>query len=123
MNSTRKTIAELVIKANNSIAQVALQFAVSPSTVRRYMDEYTEEQCKPEPTVQLEIEVDGDANIPFELYGCKYEIKRDTSRKALSPQWYVQRMTDLRTTKRYYSWPDGAFSAVLWERCSWEDQS
>ena len=118
MNETRERIAELVIKANNSIGLVAKQFAVSPSTVRRCMDEYSDEQR--EPTEQIEIKIDGDADIPFELYGCKYEIKRDTSRQRLSPQWYVQRMSDLRTTKRYYSWPDGAFSAVLWERCSWE---
>lgn len=72
-------------------------------------------------TQQVEMEIDGNADIPFELYGVKYEIKRDTSRRISQPQWYVQRMSDLRCTKRYYSWPDGAFSAVLWERCSWVD--
>lgn len=72
-------------------------------------------------TEQLQMNIDPDADIPFELYGVKYEIKRDTSRRYLQPQWYVQRMTDLRCTKRYYSWPDGAFSAVLWERAQWVD--
>lgn len=70
---------------------------------------------------QVEMNIDPDAPIPFELYGVKYEIKRDTSRRYLQPQWYVQRMNDLRVTKRFYSWPDGAFAAVLWERCSWVD--
>ena len=71
---------------------------------------------------ELGLYTDADTEtIRFELNGCKYQIKRDVSRQPLMPQWYVQRMSDLQTTKRYYSWPDGAFSAVFWGRCGWED--
>ena len=62
----------------------------------------------------------GSDEIHFNLYGRDYIILKDTSRKRNQPSWYAQRMNDLRTTVRYYTWPDGAFSAVLWERCSWE---
>ena len=62
-----------------------------------------------------------DYQVSFTLHGCEYVISNDATRAHLKPSWYVQRMTDLRTTKRYYSWPDGAFSAVVWGRAEWED--
>jgi hypothetical protein len=48
MNITyeQKCIAEIVIKQNRKIADVAKQFGISKSTVRRYMDKYTEESLR-----------------------------------------------------------------------------
>lgn len=68
---------------------------------------------------QLQMRVDQYAPIPFTLFGCDYEIVHDASRSRLKPKWYVVRLSDFYTTDRYYTWPDGAFSAVFWGRCKW----
>lgn len=71
---------------------------------------------------QLEMKTDNEFDsIDFSLHGNLYVINCDTSRAPHRPRWYVQRMSDLRTTERYYSWPDGAFAAVFWSRCQWTD--
>lgn len=58
--------------------------------------------------------------ITFKLHGCDYRIIQDTVRLWMrKPSWYVQRMSDLAMTERHYTWPDGAFSAVFWQRCNW----
>ena len=65
-------------------------------------------------------ECDRNDDIAFILNGCSYNIIKDTSRGD-RPSWYVQRMRDMRSTERHYNHPDGAFSAVYWERCNWVD--
>lgn len=42
MDARREKIAKLVIRTGKKIKDVARQYGISPSTVRRYMDEYTE---------------------------------------------------------------------------------
>lgn len=59
--------------------------------------------------------------ISFQLHGCDYRILHDDSRGRHQPKWYVQRMTDMRITERFYQWPDGAFSSVFWGRAKWID--
>lgn len=65
----------------------------------------------------------------IEFAGCRYEIKRDTGREEEvrratgiphAPCWYVQRMTDLAESKRYYSRPAGAFLALSEGAIKWE---
>ena len=59
-------------------------------------------------------------SINFEMMGCSYRIIQDRDRrKRRQPSWYVLRMSDHALTERYYTWPDGAFSAVYWQRCNW----
>lgn len=45
LNPTQTAAAEYVIKHGALIAQAARKYAVSPSTIRRWMDAYTETQC------------------------------------------------------------------------------
>jgi hypothetical protein len=52
--------------------------------------------------------------------GAEYEIKKDCREDRLAPSWYVQRMNDLRYSKRYYSQPSGAFAAIVGQRVVWE---
>lgn len=59
--------------------------------------------------------------ITFSMGGITYEIVKDTSRPRLAPSWWVRRLWDGRASKRYYSHPDGAFSAVYWNRVQWEE--
>jgi len=62
---------------------------------------------------------EGLSPLKFNIGGCDYSIIKDTSRLRNQPSWYVQRHSDWKMTERYYTWPDGAFSAVLWSRCKW----
>lgn len=55
----------------------------------------------------------------IEYCGGKYEIKHDTNRDYLAPKWYVQRMNDLMTSKRFYSQPGGAFLALSTAGIKW----
>lgn len=65
-------------------------------------------------------EVDRNDPVTFNLHGCEYRVIQDTVRASLrKPSWWVQRMSDLRMTERHYNHPDGAFSAVYWDRCNW----
>jgi hypothetical protein len=56
----------------------------------------------------------------IESCGGVYQIKHDTARGYLAPKWYVQRMNDLSTSKRYYSRPSGAFTALSTGAIEWE---
>lgn len=42
----QKIIAEAVLKSNKTITEVANNFGISNSTVRRYMDKYTDEMLR-----------------------------------------------------------------------------
>lgn len=71
----QKSIAQSVIKHNRKIADVANDFGVSKSTVRRYMDLYTEEslRVKREETIEnayivhIEIHVGNDTRHTHKL--------------------------------------------------------
>jgi len=79
------------------------------------MDAQTELQLNPHDLIPVhELEP-----IDFTIANARYRIIYEPTRARLQPKWYVQRMQDLRVTERYYSWPDGAFSAVLWGRAKW----
>lgn len=67
---------------------------------------------------QTELDVSTSSRITFQIYGAEYQVRK-AERNRNEPSYFVVRMRDMHRTKRYYSWPDGAFSAVLWERCSW----
>lgn len=51
--------------------------------------------------------------------GGKYRIRFDNNRPHLKPAWYVLRVNDYAQSERYYSWPEGAFSALSWGRINW----
>ncbi len=69
--------------------------------------------------------------IPIEDYdavivnyaGNTYNVNKDIRTGCNYPHppcWYVQRMSDLRTSKRYYSRPVGAIGALLSGAIVWE---
>lgn len=60
-------------------------------------------------------------SIKVEFNGCSYRIRYDSSRRLTQPKFYVQRMSDFRDSERYYSFPEGAFSALTWGRIKWVD--
>ena len=63
----------------------------------------------------------GDKSWVVRHDGIEYRIIKDPSRDRLQPQWYAQRNSDWRVSRRFYSWPEGAFSAILWGRVEWID--
>lgn len=50
-----------------------------------------------------------------------YWIEKDTSRPRTAPKWLVQRVDDLKVSKRYYSRAAGAFLALSEGAIVWED--
>jgi len=64
-----------------------------------------------DPPQKVEVRVDGG----------EYEIICDTTRPYLSPKWFVHRVNDCANSKRFYSFPAGAFNAlfagvIVWEK-------
>ena len=57
-----------------------------------------------------------------EYTGGRYKIYYDTKRKDLQPKWRILRVNDMAFSKRWYSWPEGAFSALSWGRIEWTKQ-
>lgn len=63
---------------------------------------------------------DNEETWTVEYCGARYEVKHDSSRTGIHPpSWYVQRMTDLRVSKRYYSRPGGAMNALACGSIVW----
>ena len=56
-----------------------------------------------------------------EYCGETYWINRDKRTGIHPPEWYVQRKSDLRTSKRYYSRPGGAMNALASGSIVWVD--
>lgn len=83
-----QAIAEAVIKKNKKIAEVATLWGVSKTTVRRYMDKYTEEslRVKREETidnaylVHLELHVGNDTR---HLHKLIYAESKDAAEKIM----------------------------------------
>lgn len=74
---------------------------------------------------QPHLPLDGDCpQVNVQFAGASYEIKKDI-RTDVSyphpPSWYVQRLTDYRVSKRYYSQPQGAFTALVTGAIQWVD--
>ena len=58
----------------------------------------------------------------IEYCGCTYKVLYDSSRVGIHPpSWYVQRMSDYRISKRYYSRPGGAMNALASGSIVWVD--
>jgi len=64
-------------------------------------------------------EISLEQSFRIEYCGGIYLIIHDDSRERLSPAWFVSRENDGATSERFYSWPDGAFSALFWNRVKW----
>jgi len=67
-----------------------------------------------------------DPNAPEETWfvqycGGEYQIRKDVTRPRTAPKWYVDRMNDLRLSKRFYSRPAGAFLALQCGAIEWRD--
>ena len=58
-------------------------------------------------------------NYAGNTYNVNHDIRTDCNYPH-PPSWYVQRMSDLRTSKRYYSRPGGAITALLTGAIVWE---
>lgn len=58
---------------------------------------------------------------PWEVKHCggEYYIARDDSRDRLSPKWFVMRLNDMAQSERFYSWPNGAFTALSENSIVW----
>jgi hypothetical protein len=56
----------------------------------------------------------------IEYCGGRYLIIKDTSRRRLAPKWYVERLNDLKVSRRFYSRPSGAFTALSEGAIVWE---
>ncbi len=52
--------------------------------------------------------------------GASYLIEFNMTRGRNVPSWYVIRINDGAKSERFYSWPEGAFSALSWGRIHWE---
>ena len=52
--------------------------------------------------------------------GGEYEIKYNPNRSYFQPKWFVKRKNDGKESKRYYSAPTGAFTAILTGSVVWE---
>ena len=64
----------------------------------------------------------GADQVTLEYCGATYKILKDIRTDVGTPHppsWFVQRMTDLRTSKRYYSRPEGAITALLTGSIVW----
>ena len=62
-------------------------------------------------------------SVEVKYAGCNYNVNQDIRvgcNYPHPPSWYVQRLTDYRTSKRYYSRPEGAIAALLTGRIVWE---
>jgi len=59
--------------------------------------------------------------ITIDYEGNRYYISYDSSRRLTQPKWYAQRSSDLRVSERFYTYPEGAFSALTWGRINWID--
>ncbi len=62
------------------------------------------------PPRKIEVRVDGG----------EYEIICDTTRNYLSPKWFVHRVNDCANSKRFYSFPAGAATALFSGSIVWE---
>ena len=51
--------------------------------------------------------------------GRTYQIRYDITREYNEPKWYVIDITNLRVSHRFYSWPEGAFTALRTGSLSW----
>lgn len=51
--------------------------------------------------------------------GGEYEIVYCENRPRLSPSWAVVRLNDMAESERYYSWPNGAFTALSSGAINW----
>ncbi len=60
-------------------------------------------------------------NEPWEIQFCggEYHIVYDNSRKRNSPAWFVMRLNDMAQSERFYSWPNGAFTALSENSIVW----
>lgn len=71
---------------------------------------------------QTKIEIPDD-ELALLYAGNTYYVNKDI-RNDVSyphpPSWYVQRSSDRKTSKRYYSRPEGAIAALLTGRIVWE---
>lgn len=65
-----------------------------------------------------------DDSWQVEHAGCRYSINKDKRTDVdypHPPSWYVQRLSDYRVSKRYYSRPSGAFLALESGAIVWTD--
>lgn len=56
----------------------------------------------------------------IEYCGGRYNIHKETTRPRTAPKWFVERLNDERTSRRFYSRAAGAFlalseGAIVWE--------
>ena len=69
---------------------------------------------------QVEMQACTDEPVLVTYAGRRYEIKKDIrwDKPAYAPRWYAQR-DDLAVTKRWYSRPEGAVTAILSGSAEW----
>lgn len=55
----------------------------------------------------------------IQFAGGEYEIAYCSTRPQLSPKWFVIRKNDMAQSERFYSWPNGAFTALSSGAIKW----
>ena len=58
---------------------------------------------------------------PWDVTHCggRYCIAKDMSRGRNCPAWFVMRLNDMAQSERFYSWPNGAFTALSENSIVW----
>ena len=93
-------------EAKKSAQDEILRMAKAFDTVNEARDNFVMAQAK---------------NEPWDVSHCggKYYIAKDNSRSRNSPAWFVMRLNDMAQSERFYSWPNGAFTALSENSIVW----